>query len=48
MCHMCANSVIAVLYLHEERERETESGGRQRVRERGMKKQSQRKEGIDN
>ena len=35
MCHMCTNSVIAILYLHKEREgRETESGVSQRVRER--------------
>ena len=40
MCDVCTNSVIAILYLHKERER-TERGGerrregeRQRVRER--------------
>ena len=28
MCHMCTNSVIAILHLHKEREgRETERGG---------------------
>ena len=44
MCHMCTNSVIAILYLHKEREgKETERGGE--IRRVGETKSEREREG---
>ena len=42
MCDVCTNSVIAILYLHKEREREERDGERGRETERGGETKSER------